>query len=279
MKINEIAWVVDSTTYVTEEMRNKADIFVVPMNIMIDGKEYKDGVDITYDELCQRVTEGKEEIKTSQPSVGEVLQVFEEIENKYKEIVCFTLSSKLSGTYSTFCQAKDMVSCPVHVIDTTLISYMSSDLVDTAIEEIKSHGDIERMLRAVEEKKEKYEVYIMIGSLQRLHKSGRMTGVQYMLGSMLSIRPVLTIEEGLLVLKDKVRSEKKVLSYMLEKFGQEKNNSHTKMMILHVNCEDKAKEWEQIIKEKFPQVSTIVAPLASSIAVHGGEGTLALCWI
>lgn len=128
---------------------------------------------------------------------------------------------------------------------------------------------------------EKLETYVIIGSLEQLHRSGRMNTAQYFLGSMLQIKPVIQIIDGALSVKEKVRSENKatakIVGYLRDAIAK---NTVEEVYILYGLDDFKTKEWEQQIREFAPDTISIkTCPLGVAIGVHAGENTIGISWL
>jgi fatty acid-binding protein DegV len=123
------------------------------------------------------------------------------------------------------------------------------------------------------------EAYVLVGSLEQLHRSGRLTGLQFFLGSMLNIKPIISVDNGELLVKEKVRSEKKAIEKLVEYL----RNSYEKyqfdeVYILYGLHQEFAVSWEKELKSKFPFLNFICCPLGATIGVHAGENTLGISW-
>jgi DegV family protein with EDD domain len=124
-----------------------------------------------------------------------------------------------------------------------------------------------------------HETYVMIGSLDQLHRSGRLTNTQYILGSLLSFKPIISIENGVLHTKSKPRNLKKAEKQIFTDFRRSVEAGTVKeCTILYGGLSEQAQKWKKVISEEFPHVLTHVSPLGSAIGVHTGEQTIGLSW-
>ncbi len=274
-----IAWVTDSTAYLDEELKNHPDVFVVPMIVYMEDKEYLDGVNIQPSELYKIMEEKKIVAKTSQPSVGTFAELYGKLEKDYDRIFSFHVSSKLSGTVSSSQQAAQLVKIPVHTVDSKILSYPMTYLMKKAMQYINEGSGVEDTLKKIERLRDTNETYVLIGSLEQLHRSGRMSGVQYFLGSMLSVKPIISIEDGKLLSKDKVRSEKqaqkKIFSYLQDAIER---HGVTECMILYGSDLSQTEGWYSELKALYPEIDINCYPLGTAIGVHAGGNTLGISW-
>ncbi len=274
-----IAWVTDSTAVLDEELKNHPDVYIIPLTIIMDGKEYTDGVDLTAEQLYENLKSLKEPAKTSQPSIGAYQSLYEKLSKEYDHIFAVLISSKLSGTVSSSEQAAQLVDIPVTTIDSKILTYPLTALLKKGMEWEKAGASLQEI-------KEKYsmmipsnELFVLIGSLEQLHRSGRMSGVQFVLGSMLNIKPIISIKNGALEIKEKVRSEKKALDKITQYLrDSHKTHSLKEVYILYGLHEQHALQWREKLIEEFPDIDFRTYPIGATIGVHAGEHTLGISW-
>ncbi|MBU9713792.1 DegV family protein [Evansella tamaricis] len=280
MKKKKIAWVTDSTAFMTQDLIDHPDVYSLPIVIMFDEKDYKDGIDITMNDLYERIKTGKTVPKTSQPPVGKFAKLYEDLKSEYETAIAVHISSKLSGTLDSSVAGKDMAGFEVEVVDSKSISYAMTTLIKKGMEYEKQGFSAKEIASNLRKETKNSENYILIGNLDQFYKGGRMNGVQFLLGSILQIKPILQIStEGEIELIEKVRSEKKAFNRIIEqlKLSYEKHTID-QVQILHGNALYKAEELKKKVQEQFPALDIVVGDISSSIAVHAGEGTLGIIW-
>ncbi|RDU36420.1 DegV family protein [Neobacillus piezotolerans] len=277
--MKKTAWVTDSTAFLDEELRNNPDLYTIPLSVILDGDEFADGIDLTAEELYAKLRELKTPPKTSQPSVGAFKELYDKLAENYDQIIAVLLSSKLSGTVSSSEQAAQLVEIPVTTIDSKILAFPLSALLKKGIELERSGKTVEEIRLELEKHRDENETYVLIGSLEQLHRSGRMGGLQFFLGSMLSITPVISIENGGLETKEKVRNTKKAKEKMEGYLKAAYEKHHFKeVYLLYGLHEDKALEWQKELEPKFPELTFRRCPLGATIGVHAGENTLGISW-
>ncbi|WP_156288697.1 DegV family protein [Oceanobacillus salinisoli] len=280
MSKKKIAFVTDSTVYLTEELRAHPDVYVVPIVVISEGKEYEDGVNLSSEELYNMIRNQKEVPKTSQPNVGKFIELYEKLKKDYDEAIAIHVSSKLSGTISSSTTAKEQAGFHVEAVDSFSLSYAITELLYKGLALVEEDKDAKEIASELQEKAKTSRNLILLGSLDQLYKGGRMSGAQFLLGNLLKIKPILSIKpNGELDVFEKVRSEKKATSKIIAQLKQSsEENKVSHVGIMHGNELEKAKELEKRIKEEIPGVNTLIGELSSSLAVHAGEGTLAIFW-
>ncbi|WP_040208507.1 DegV family protein [Neobacillus jeddahensis] len=273
------AWVTDSTAYLEEDLQNHPDLFTIPLTVLLDGKEYSDGIDLTSKQLFEKLKQLKNPPLTSQPSVGAFQSLYEQLAKEYDQIVTVLISGKLSGTVSSSNQAAKLVDIPVTTFDSQILTYPMTALLKKGMELLASGHSIQSLVEQLKQMRDTNETYVLVGSLEQLHRGGRMSGLQFFLGSMLNVKPIISIDNGALSVKEKVRGEKKAKEKILDYFrlAYEKNR-FKEVYILYGLHKDQADEWRKQLEEQFPQVDIICCPLGAVIGVHAGENTLGISW-
>ncbi|MGG1674719.1 DegV family protein [Neobacillus sp. NRS-1170] len=273
------AWVTDSTAYLDNELINHPDVYSIPLSIVLDGEVYADGIDLTPTQLFERLKHLKNPPTTSQPSIGAFQALYEQLEKDYDQIVSVHLSGKLSGTVSSSEQAANLVNIPVTTFDSKILTYPMSALLKKGMNLLETGSGLEEVIEEMERIRDTNETYVLVGSLEQLHRGGRMTGVQFFLGSLLNVKPIISIEDGALNVKEKVRSEKKAKEKILDYFRVAYEKQQFKeVYILYGLHEEHAVEWKAEIGKQFPELNVICCPLGAVIGVHAGENTLGISW-
>lgn len=276
----KIAWVTDSSANLTDDfLKEHPDVHVVPIQIFIGDEVYRDGIDLTLEELYEKLRTTTATPKTSQPATGDFINAYEKIKNTYDTVIAIHISEALSGTLATSKLAAEITGISVNLIDSKLLSEPLAELIRYGISLQNEGKTVGEIVEAINQKVEQNKTYVTVGNLAALHRSGRMTSTQYLLGSMLQIKPIIELTEGKLEVKQKVRSEKKATEKMVSIIDEAiAESSLSKLFILHVNAVEKAKEWKQAILEKHPELAITISDLSSAIGVHTGEGTIAVSW-
>lgn len=277
--MKKIAWVTDSTASLDDKLLKHPDLYTVPMSIHLDNEQYLDKIDLTPDELFQRLKTLKIPPKTSQPSVGEFKNLYEKLQENYDYVISILVSSKLSGTVSSSEQAAQLVDIPVLTIDSKILTYPLTVQIKKGMEWFASGLHIEVIKEKLERLRETYEAYVLVGSLEQLHRSGRMSGIQFFLGSMLNIKPIIQVADGVLSIKEKARSEKKakekIFGYLQESYKKFKIREVYLLYGLH---DREALRWKEELEGIFSSIRFSCHPLGATIGVHAGEDTIGISW-
>lgn len=278
------AIITDTNSGMLPEDAAEHGIFLLPMPIIIDGREYLEHIDITPDQFYARQLEGAE-IHTSQPSAGDVIDLWEKLLKDYDEVVHIPMSSSLSGS----CQSAQLYARDfdgrVHVVDNQRISVTQrqSALDAKALADGGASGaEIRRIL---EETKAESHIYIMVDTLKYLKKGGRITPAAATIAGVLNIKPVLQIQGGKLDAFAKcrgVKSAKKtiiraVTDGVVNEFGGlDAPKPGAWLGFAYTHNRDAAEIFLSEAKESFPGFDIHADELPMSIATHIGPGSLAM---
>ncbi|MGN1400663.1 MAG: DegV family protein [Bacillus sp. (in: firmicutes)] len=275
----KIAWITDSTAYIPDGLKNHPDLYIVPLTITFSSGTYEDGIDLDTTTLYRNIREDKEIPKTSQPSVGKFAELFEKLKESYDAAIAIHISSGLSGTLSS-CQAgAELAGFPVETVDSLTMSVGITRLLELGMEMHQQGVDYKEISSFLNDEAYKTECYMVLGNLDQFYKGGRMSGTQYLLGNLLSIKPIITIYKGKFELLEKVRSEKKAAKRIMELFSQAIKKSHIKKAyIMHGNVMDKALQYKEDILALCPSLDVVICELTSTISAHSGEGTVVVAW-
>lgn len=276
----KLAWITDSTAFIPPELAQHPDLFVMPLGISFGEETFEDGVDLSSAELYQRIRQEKTIPKTSQPSLGKFHQLFDKLKNHYDHAIAVLVSGELSGTVSGCQTAAENTDLAIEVVDSKSMSYGITTLINEGLafaQQGLAYTEIAARLR----RSAGHTVnYILLGNLDQFYKGGRMSGTQYLLGNILQIKPIIHINpKGEFALFDKVRSEKNAIRRVLNLLTEAAEQYPiSQVQIMHGNVAEKAAQLKQAVLNLFPHMEIVMGEISSTIAVHAGEGTLALIW-
>lgn len=280
MSKKKIAWVTDSTAFITKELRENPDVYIVPLVITFSEESFEDGIDLTTEQLYEKINNAKVVPKTSQPSVGKFVELYEKLKTEYEHVIAVHISGELSGTIESSRAGMEMADIDGEIVDSKAMSYIITTLLYKGMELSKSVDDHKEIAAKLREEALNAENYILLGSLDQFHKGGRMSKTQFLLGNLLQIKPIITIKtNGQFDLFQKVRSEKKALKRLLELLASAREkNTVSEVQIMHGNVLAKALELKKKVEQEFPDIDIVIGEISSTIAAHAGEGTLVLIW-
>ena len=282
--MKKVAIVTDSNAGIRQEEAKELGIFVLPMPFTIDDQTYYEDINLTQEEFFEKQISGAE-IFTSQPVVGNVKELWDQILKDYDEIVHIPMSSGLSGSCQTACMLAQEYDNRVFVVDSQRISVTQKyDVIDAKrmADEGKSGQEIYDILT---ENKLNASIYITVNTLEYLKKGGRITPAAATLGGLLKIKPILTIQGEKLDSFQKTRTMQKASKIMIEALRHDiqeridpthEDMSDARIMIAYTYDRDQALEFKKEVEEAFPNHDIICDPLSLSVACHIGPHSLAI---
>ncbi|MDR0920834.1 MAG: DegV family protein [Lactobacillales bacterium] len=276
----KIAVVTDSTAYLSEETRQKDNLFILPIPVIVDGKLYNEGVDINAEEYFELLKTAQNFPTTSQPSLGEVIELYQNIEELgYDTIISIHLSSGISGFVRNISSISTGIpELNIHVFDSLITSAPMGHMVKVALEMAQSGESAEAIIEKLSLIRDHTDAFMIVDDLNNLVRGGRLTNGVALIGSLLKIKPVLTFEKGDIVLYEKIRSSKKAFTRAEELITQrrEEYNLPVKMFVIHSNAEEIAKELQEHLELNHPGVEVDVSTFGPVIGTHLGDKAVGL---
>jgi len=273
MTAPKIAIVTDSTADLPAQLAKTRGITVVPLTLNFEGRSLLDGVEIRPSEFYRKLPNATTHPTTSQPSPGRFAEAYAELLNDHSDVVSIHISEKLSGTYASAVQGAEMVDAGrVHVIDSQLVS-MSLGLLTLAATEIASQGAAASAIaQRVMDMREQVQTYFSVATLEFLRRGGRIGRASAMLGSVLQVKPVLCIRDGLVTPLERVRTFDRALSRVVELTREVDRGKGLCVIVGHADAESDAK---RVARELEPFAETLmIQPLGPVVGAHAGPGVV-----
>ena len=279
--MSKVAIGTDSNSGITQKRGEELGIYVLPMPFFIGGELYLEDITLSQEQFYEKLG-ADSEISTSQPSPGDVMDLWDKLLEDYDEIVCIPMSSGLSSTCETALSLAQDYDEKVQVVNNQRISVTQEQSVYDAIklrDEGKSAAEIRQVL---EKEKMQASIYITVDTLKYLKKGGRITPAAAAIGTVLNLKPVLQIQGEKLDAFAKVRgwkAAKKTMLNAIEKDLTDRFADVKDQMVLgmaYTCSKEEADEWKNEIQTRFPDYELVEGPLSLSIACHIGPGAMAV---
>ena len=279
--MSNVAIVVDSTAYIPEDLINKYNIHVIPLTLDWEGESLLDGVDITPEQFYKRLQSTSEIPTTSQPSAGALADFLKKVSEEVDSIVAILISDHLSGTLDSARSAVELLdNIQIEIVDSLSTSMGLGWIVlaaARAVEQGKSAEDVAQLARDLVSKS---RMIFVVDTLEYLHKGGRIGGAQRLMGSMLSIKPLLHLEDGRIEPLASVRTKKKAVEQMLNVIEEEiKNKKTVRMATVNALAPEAAKELGEILQARFKPTVLLQTEISPAIGTHVGPGTIGVAYI
>lgn len=282
--MSNIRIVTDSTADLTPELVKRYGIRVVPLEVLAEGKAYKDKIDITNEEYYEILRSATVLPTTSQPSPAVFAQTYRELAAEGAEhIISIQISSELSGTYQSSVLAAGLVAdaVTVHNFDSRTATMGLGLIVLSAARMAKEGKSLDEILAQVDYMIQNSDLYFLLDSLDNLHKGGRIGKASHMVGSLLNIKPVLNLSNGVISAYEKVRGNKgnKALERLIAILA-EKIDPHKKLYCTVGYCDNReiADYMVEKLKEHVDCDEFIYLQIGSVVATHIGMGAVGLAF-
>ncbi|MDU1844836.1 MAG: DegV family protein [Niallia nealsonii] len=273
------AIVTDSTAYIPKDVREKYDIHMIPLTVILGSEVYEEEKELTASEFYEEI-KTKELPTTSQPSIGKFVELFEKLSENYDEVISIHLSSGISGTYQGAISAGDMVDgINVFAFDTEVSCMVQGFYAIEAAKLVRKGKTAAEIMPILDELKETSHAYFMVDDLSNLQRGGRLSSAQAIIGSLLQVKPLLHFKDKLIVPFEKIRTKKRAMKRIVELLREATNGDSYYAVIIHANREEEAKEWKAELEQEFPNIEFSLSYFGAVIGTHLGEGSMGLGWM
>lgn len=266
----------DTATLYSPEEGRKIGVTILPVYVSVDGKEYKDYVDISSEEFLKLIDEGGLP-SSSQPAIGDIIEVFEE---NQEEVLLLSVGDGLSGAYQNALGARNSVenNSHIHVLDTKTLAGPQRYLLEKAVKLREEGFNIEKIKEELCKCIESSKSFVIPVDFDFLKRSGRLTPITAKIGGLIKIVPVMTQTED----KKRIttfaikRSWKKAVEAIIDYFKMLEINENYIISVGHAGVAEKAASVLEQIKEQFKTTSFELFQLSPSLITHGGPGCVTI---
>jgi DegV family protein with EDD domain len=275
-----MAFITDSTAYIPKELVDKYEIYVAPQ-ISIWGEEsYLDGIDIQPAEFYERLSTTKVMPTTSQATVAYFHKIFEPLVAENRPILAVLVSDLLSGTIQSATQAREMFPGATFELVNSKSAAMELGFQVLAVVRAAEAGkSFQEVVALAEDAKNHTGVYFVVDTLEFLHRGGRIGGAQRLIGTALSMKPLLHVSGGRIEPFESVRTKKKAFARLLDVIEQETTGkSNIRLASLHAAAPDDANYLLEEAGKRLDPVETIVSEVSPAVGTHVGPGTVGLAY-
>ncbi|MCY6369087.1 DegV family protein [Clostridium ganghwense] len=274
--------VTDSTSYIPKELIKKYDISIVSLSVSFGNENFRE-TDIDNESFYKKMDDYDTFPTSSQPSVEEIYKIFEMHVKDDNEVVGIFISSHMSGTFSTAGLVKNMIleeypNAKIELIDSKSNSMQLGFAVLAAAEAANKGKSLENVVEDADKNIKRSRFVFSPDTLAYLKKGGRIDGASALIGSLLRIKPILTVVEGKTEILSKVRTSKRAIQTIINTFKEDtKKFGFGDVIIHHINCEERAKKIAKVLEEQVGKVVKI-CDIGPVIGTHVGPGALGLVY-
>jgi len=270
--------VTDSTSDIPDELAKELDITVIPVFLLFGEETFRDRVDMSEDEFYERLTKDPIHPTTTQPTPKDFDEAYQKLSKEADGIISIHLSKKLSGTYESAVQsAKNVKNCPIEVIDTFSVSMCLGLVVVEAAKMAKAGKSYQEILAEVKKMIPDIHVFALFDTLKYLAKGGRIGKGKALLGSILNVKPMLTLKEGEFEPAGQLRNRRKGIDKLFSYL--ENATSLREVAIVHSTTPDEAQVFADRVTSLLSKEHIKVARLGPALGVHGGPNLMVVAFI
>jgi DegV family protein with EDD domain len=279
-EMSEIAIITDSTAYLPENLVAEYGIHVLPLKVIWGEESLDDNVDITPAEFYNRLSQSQDMPTTSQVTVGEFKTLFEKLHAEGKEILTIVLSSGISGTLDSAEMAKvEVPDAKIALVDSKTTIGAMAFIVLAAARAACDGASLEECVAVIEEAKANSGVVFAVDTLEFLHRGGRIGGARKLLGTVLNIKPILTLNDGKVDSLEQARTRGKSLNRLVEIVAERvRGKSNLRLGVSHANVPQDAEKMLETVSARLNPDEVMISELSPVIGTHTGPGTIALAY-
>jgi len=277
--MQKVIVVTDSIACLTKELVKQYKIGIVPITIFFRDKLYRDWVDITPTEAYELFLQDPEAFATSPASPGRYLEAYREASKQAKDILCITLSSKLSTGYDMACVAKEQAKTElpqtsIEVLDSQSVTASEGFIALAAARAAAKGKDLAEVVKVAEEVKDRATFILLLDTIRHVYRTGRIPKVASQIGSMLKIRPILTMSSGLVRFAGAVRNRERGIDRILKMMRDKVGGSPVHVAVMHAYALNEAKELMERVSSEFNCAELWLTEFSPVMGYATGTGTL-----
>jgi DegV family protein with EDD domain len=266
--------VTDSGADLPDQLTKELGITVVPIYVRFGEEVYRDRVSISEEEFYERLTHDPVHPSTTQPGPQDFLEVYQKLSADADGIVSIHISGKLSGTCNSALMARDMLEggCPVEVVDSETLSMSVGLIVIAAAEMAKAGESLDKIVEWVKQAIPKTYLFFLLDTLEYLRRGGRIGKAKALMGSILSVKPMLTIKDGELVPAGQARTRAKGIDKLFD-FVENAGNIQD-LAVVYNTTPDEAQVLAERLGSVFAKEKIRMSRVGPGLGVHGGPGAM-----
>ena len=273
----------DSTCYLPKEYISKYEISIASLNVLLNGNSYRE-VDLSNDWFYNEMSKSSAIPTSSQPSVEELYNIAESLVKDGHDIVGIFLSSDMSGTFSTSNLVKNMIlenypNAKIVMIDSRSNCMQAGFAILEAAKAASENKSLDEVVSIAKNVIENSKFIFVPETLEYLKKGGRIGGAAALFGSLLQIKPILTVEDGKTTVFTKVRTKKKAIDKIVNTVLEQNSKTPIKDIIIHhINCESEGQELADRLKSSLGLDSIKIQSIGPIIGLHVGPGSIGVAY-
>jgi DegV family protein with EDD domain len=279
----KVAVITDSIACLTKELVAQYGIRIAPINLYFENKTYRDWVDITPDEAYEIFLKDPDAFKTSGSNPPEWLEACREASRETDSIVCITLSSKLSVVYDSVLDAKkrlkkEIPGLSIEVVDSQTVTAAEGFVALAAARAAEKGKSLAEVVKAAEEVKKKVSLVAFMNTIRHVYRTGRIPKIAALAGSILSIKPILTVTGGVVKFMGVVRSHERGIGQILKKMREKVGQNPVHVAVMHAFAQEEGEKLKERVAAEFNCAELWLTSFSPVMGYATGTGTLGLAF-
>jgi DegV family protein with EDD domain len=281
--LESVAVITDSIACLPKDLIEQHKIEIVPIRLTFQGETYRDSVDITPSEAYEMLLKDPDRFNTSPSSPGHFLEAYRKVSERAQNILCITLSSKLSMGYDMARIAKEetkteLPGVRIHVMDSMSVTSAEGFIALAAARAAEKGATLDEAIKAAEEVREKVSFIALLETIKHVYRTGRIPKIASQVGSMLNIKPMLTSTEGAIKFKGIVKNRESGVNKLIEILREAVGNQPAHIAVMHAYTPDEGQDLKARIEKEFNCAELWIAEFTPVMGYATGTGTLALAY-
>ncbi|HDX9579144.1 DegV family protein [Bacillus cytotoxicus] len=277
--MQKIKIVTDSTADFSQDVIEKYDIHVIPLSISVNGQTYLDRIDLQPDKFIEEMEKAEELPKTSQPAVGSFVELYDRLGEDGSQVLSIHLTNGLSGSVATAGTAATMTNTKVTVVDSLFTTHALGYQVIEAAKMAQEGRSLEDILKRIEEVRKNTRLFVVVDTLENLVKGGRIGKGKAMIGSLLNIKPIASVEDGVLNPITKVRSQGQVVKALGKIFEEDIAGKTVKAVAIpHAKALPLAQKMKEAVEKISGFTQSEIFFTTPAISTHTGAGAIGFAY-
>lgn len=279
----KVAVITDSVACLTRELVEQYGIRIAPLTLLFDNQTYRDWVDITPDEAYELFLKDPDAFKTSGSNPLEWMEACRAASRETDSIVCITISSKLSVVYNSILDVKkrlkdEIPGLSIEVVDSQTVTASEGFVALAAARAAKEGKSLPEVVRAAEEVRDKVALVAFLDTIRHVYRTGRIPKIAALAGSVLSIRPVLTVSGGVVRFMGVVRSRERGIKRMLKTMRGKVGKNPVHVAVMHAFAQEEGEKLKERVDAEFNCVELWLTGFSPVMGYATGTGTLGLAF-
>jgi DegV family protein with EDD domain len=278
----KVAVVTDSIACLTREFTEQYDIEIIPINFYVNGNLYRDWVDITPTAAYELFLKDPDSFKSSPPAPDECLQAFRKVSQRAENILCITVSLGLSALYNVTLEAKEIMKTEqphltIEILDSKSATPSEGMIALAAARAAAENKELPEVIRAAEKVRDKVNTYVLLDTMRHVYRSGRVPKIASQIGSVLNIRPILSVSE-VVHFNSVVRNRKQGIERIIQMMREKTGDKPVRAAVMHAYALDEAEKLKERVTAEFNCLELWLSEFSPVMGYACGTGTVGVAF-